>query len=78
MKISPIVGISCEDHKLQLMALLTFLEEERRVEALATPNKHGSKVNRELKKLEWSVNYGYRRECSNRGKGKERAPPLFL
>lgn len=49
---TPIVGISYKDHHLQLLALLTFLEEERQVEAMATPSKRDSKVNKELKKLE--------------------------
>lgn len=78
MEIAPIVGISCEDHQLQLLALLTFLEEERRVEALASPSKRDSKMVRELKKLEWSVNYGDNREAHSRGKGKERVPSICL
>jgi hypothetical protein len=78
MEIAPIVGISCEDHQLQLLALLTFLEEERRVEALASPSKRDSKVVRELKKLEWSVNYGDNREGHSRGKGKERVTSICL
>jgi hypothetical protein len=78
MEIAPIVGISCEDHQLQLLALLTFLEEERRVEALASPSKRDSKVVRELKKLEWSVNYNDNREGHTRGKGKERVPLICL
>lgn len=46
MKIFPIVGISYEDYKLQFLALLTFLEEERRVETLVTPSMRASKASR--------------------------------
>jgi len=39
------------------LALLTFLEEECRIEAMIAPSKRGTKVRRELKNLEGSINY---------------------
>jgi hypothetical protein len=76
--ICPIVGISCEGHHDQLLALLTFLEEERWLESLATSSKRGSKVQRVLKNLECLVDYNTPGKCSSCGKGKVRACPVFL
>jgi len=76
--IYPIVGILCEGHKDQLLALLTFLKEECQLKAMAAFSKCGSKVRRELKNLECSINYNYTGEWSIRGKGKVRAHPMFL
>jgi hypothetical protein len=72
------VGISCEGHKDQLLALLTFLKEERWLEAMAALSKRGLKARRELKNLECSVNYNATGECSSRVKGKVRACLVFL
>ena len=44
---------------------------------LAALSKHGSKAIREIKNLEWSVNYNATSACSSRGKGKVRACPVF-
>ncbi|KAE8038505.1 hypothetical protein FH972_011007 [Carpinus fangiana] len=56
-EIYPIVGISYVGHKLQLLALLTFLEEEHRKDAMVTNSRSGMMDRREVKNLESSVNY---------------------
>jgi hypothetical protein len=63
-------------HKLQLLALLTFLEEERRNEELGALLSGGTKGKREIKNLECFVNYDARRSCSSRGKRKARGHPV--
>lgn len=63
-------GISYVGHEKQILALLTILEEEHRHEVLATPSKRGTKGSRELKKLECSINFDARDDCSSHGKGK--------
>jgi len=67
-EIYPIVGISYVGHKQQLLALLTFLEEERRNEEVGALLSGGAKGKREVKNLESSVNYDARGSCSIRGK----------
>jgi hypothetical protein len=42
-EIYPIVGISYVGHKLQLLALLTFLEKERRKGSMVTNSRSGAK-----------------------------------
>lgn len=44
---------------------------------LAALSKRGSKARREIKNLEWSVNYNATGACSSRGKHKVRACPAF-
>jgi hypothetical protein len=56
-EIYPIVGISYVGHKLQLLALLTFLEEERCLEELGDWSTSAMKGKREVKNLESSINY---------------------
>jgi hypothetical protein len=51
------VGISYVGHKLQLLAPLTFLEEERRLKALGDWSTSAMKGKREVKNLKSSVNY---------------------
>jgi hypothetical protein len=65
-------------HKLQLLALLTFLEEERCLEALGDWSSSAMKGTREVKNLESSVNYDARGSCSSRGKRKTRGHPVVL
>jgi hypothetical protein len=65
-------------HKLQLLALLTFLEEERRKEVMDALSNSGTKGKREVKNLETSVNYDARGSCSSRGKRKARGHPVVL
>lgn len=62
------MGILCEGHKHKLLVLLTFLEEECRIEAMAALSKRGTKARREFKNLKCSVNYDDRGECSSCGK----------
>jgi hypothetical protein len=71
-QIYPIVGISHEDQKLLLLALLTHLEEERRSEALGALSSGGSKGKREVKNLECTINYDIRGSCSRRGRSRAR------
>jgi hypothetical protein len=75
-EIYPIVGISYVGHKLQLLALLTFLEEERRNEEVGALSSGGTKGKREVKNLESSVNYDARGSFSSRGKRKARGHPI--
>ena len=44
-------------HEERFLALLTFLEEEHRLEVLASLSKLGMKGSRELRYLEFSINY---------------------
>jgi len=75
-EIYPIVGISYVNHKLQLLALLTFLEEERRNEEVGVLSSGGTKGKREVKNLECSINYDARGSCSSHGKRKVRGHPV--
>lgn len=75
-QIYPIVGISHEDHKLLLLALLTHLEEEHRYEALGALSSGGSKGKREVKNLECTINYDARGSCSRRGSRRARSHPV--
>jgi len=61
-----------------LLALLTFLEEERRTEELGALLSGDTKGKREVKNMESSVNYDARGSCSNRGKRKARGHPVML
>jgi hypothetical protein len=64
------VGVSYVGQKWQFMALLTFLEKERLKEIQSLS---ASKINREVKNLESSINYDFRGEGqSSRGKRKGR------
>jgi hypothetical protein len=76
-QIYPIVGISHEDQKLLLLALLTHLEEERRSEALGALSSGGSKGKREVKNLECTINYDIRGSCSRRGRSRARGHPVM-
>jgi hypothetical protein len=76
--IYPIVGILYVGNKLQLLALLTFLEEERRKEAMGALSSWGTKGKREVKKLESLVNCDARGSCLSRGKRKARGHPIVL
>jgi hypothetical protein len=62
-EIYPIVGVSYMGHKLQLLALLTFLEEEHRNEEVGALSSGGTKGKREVKNLESSINYNARGSC---------------
>ncbi|KAG6652954.1 hypothetical protein CIPAW_05G041700 [Carya illinoinensis] len=62
------VGISCEGFEEQFRALLIAIEAGQ--PALA---KSAAKKERELKRLEFSINYKSRDGCGWRDKGKERA-----
>lgn len=61
-------------HKLQLLAVLTFLEGECRNNAMVVNTGCGTKGKREVKNLECSVNYearGSSSSCGNKkGRGK--------
>jgi hypothetical protein len=71
-EIYPIVGISYVGHKLQLLALLTFLEGEHRNNEMVANSSSGTKGLREVNNLECSVNYDARGLSSSRGNRKER------
>jgi hypothetical protein len=64
----PIVGISCEGHEEQTLALLTAIEEEHWHEEMSSLSNF--KGCRELRNLEYSINYNARGESSCRGKSK--------
>jgi hypothetical protein len=64
--IYPILGMSFAGHNLQLLAVLTCLEEERRIEVGCTKGK------REIKNWESSINYDPKGSCSNRRKMRTR------
>jgi hypothetical protein len=70
--IYPIVGISYEGHKLQLLALLTYLEAERCNEVVGAMSGCGTKGKREVENLKCSINYDARGSCSSRGRRKAR------
>jgi hypothetical protein len=77
-EIYPIVGISYVGHKLQLLALLTFLEGEHRKDAMGSNSRGGVKGRREVKNLESSVNYDGKGASSSRGKRKGRGSVVIL
>jgi hypothetical protein len=77
-EIYPIVGISFDGHKLQLLALLTFLEGERRLEALGERSSTAEKGRREVKNLKSAVNYDARGASSSRRNRKARGDPVVL
>ena len=76
-EIYPIVGISFVGHKLQLLALLSFLEGERRNNAMVANTGSGTKGKREMKNLECSVNYEVRGSNSSRGNRKGRGKAVI-
>jgi hypothetical protein len=76
-EIYPIVGISYVGHKLQLLALLTFLEE-RRKGSMVTNLRSGAKGRREVKTLESSVNYDGKGASTNCGNRKGRGTAVVL
>jgi hypothetical protein len=65
-------------HKLQLLALLTFLEGEHHKDTVATNLRSGAKSRREVKNLESSVNYDGKGASSSRGKRKGRGSIVIL
>ena len=77
-EIYPIVGISHVGHKLQLLALLTFLEGEHHKYAMATNSRSGAKGRSEVKNLESSVNYDGKGASSSCGKRKGRGSVVIL
>jgi hypothetical protein len=77
-EIYPIVGISFEGHKLQLLALLTFLEGERRSEAMGERSSIAEKGKREVKNLKSAVNYEARGASSRRRNRKARGDQVVL
>jgi len=64
--------------KLQLLGLLTFLEEERRLEALGDLSSCSMKGKREVKNLESLVNYDARGSCLSHGKRKWEGTSSFV
>jgi hypothetical protein len=77
-EIYPILGISFEGHKLQLLDFLSFIEEDRRLGEEEALSGGGKKGKREVKNLECSINYDARGSCSSRGKRKTREHPVVL
>jgi hypothetical protein len=77
-EIYPILGISFEGHKLQLLDFLSFFEEERRIEEEGALPCGGKKGKREVQNLECSINYEARGSCSSRGKRKTRGHLVVL
>jgi hypothetical protein len=67
-EIYPIVGILYVGHKLQLLALLTFLKGEHHKDAMGTNSRSGVKGRREVKNLESLVNYDGKGASASRGK----------
>jgi hypothetical protein len=64
-------------HKLQLLALLTFLEEERQKEAMGALSSSGAKGKRKVKNLESFVNYDAIGSCLSRGR-RARGHPIVI
>jgi hypothetical protein len=62
------VGISCAGHVEQTVALLTALEEDHRQEELGSLSSF--RGSRELKNLEFSINYEANGTSSSHGKGR--------
>ena len=71
-EIYPIVGISYVGHKLQLLALLTFLEGERCNNKMVANLSSGTEGMREINNLECLVNYDARGLSSSHGNRKGR------
>ena len=65
-------------HKMQLMALLTFVEEERRNNVMVNTSSSGTKGKREMRNLECSVNYDARSVHSSHGIRKGRGNVVDL
>jgi len=64
-------------HKLQLLALLTFLEVERRLEGLGDWPSNSMKGKRKVKNLESFVNYDAIGSCLSRGR-RARGHPIVI
>jgi hypothetical protein len=77
-EIYPIVGISYVGHKLQLLGLLTFLEEECWNNVMVTNSNSGTKGKREVRNLECLVNYDARSVRSRCGNRKGRGHVIIL
>jgi len=73
-EIYPIVGMTFVGHKLQLLAFLTSIEEERKEERRL--GKGRTKGKREIKNLESSINY--EAKGSGLSSGKRRARGLVV
>lgn len=65
-------------YKEQLMALLTIIEDQHRLEELASLSKLGMKGSNDIRNLECSIKYDIRGESSSRGKGKDKGFSVFL
>jgi hypothetical protein len=76
-EIYPIVGISFVGRKLQLLALLTFLEGERKNNAMVVDSGSGTTGKREVKNLECSVNYEARGSSFSNGNRKGRGKAVI-
>jgi hypothetical protein len=72
-----VVGVSCEGFEEQFMAILTAIEAGRPQKVRGSFSNCGSKGNRELKRLECSINYDSKFENSSRAFGKERGSSFF-
>ena len=77
-EIYPIVGISFVGHKLQLLALLMFIKEERQNNALVSNPSSGTKGKREVRNLESLVNYDTRGASTSHSKRKGRGQVVKL
>jgi hypothetical protein len=77
-EIYPVVEISYVGHKLQMMALLTFLEKERRNNAMVNTSSSGTRGKWEMRSLECSVNYDARSVSPSRGIRKGRGNVVDL
>jgi hypothetical protein len=77
-EIYPILGISFEGHKLQLLDFLSFIEADRLLGEEGALSCGGKKGKREVKNLECSINYDARDSCSSRGKRETRGHPVVL
>jgi hypothetical protein len=66
-EICPILGISFEGHKLQLLDFLSFIEADRHLGEEGALSCRGKKGKREVKNLECSINYEARGSCSSHG-----------
>jgi hypothetical protein len=57
------MGVLCEGFDEQFMAILTIIEASRLPKGSGSISKLGNKGNRELKRLECSINYASKSEC---------------
>lgn len=72
-----VVRVSCVGFKEQFMTILIVIETDHPQVVSGSISKLGNKGNRELKRLECSINYESKFETSSHASGKERGSSVF-